>query len=69
MSRYNRGDLFTDKVINLYGYTKDVLDDILQNRKMYDESPESFPTEIELLRIYDLYKEGGFKYNYMILFN
>jgi|WetSurMetagenome_2_1015567.scaffolds.fasta_scaffold00467_15 putative DNA primase/helicase len=59
MSRYNRGDLFTDKVISLYGYTKDVLDDILQNRKMYDESPESFPTEIELLRIYDLYKEIG----------
>jgi len=57
MSRYNRGDLFTDKVISLYGYTKDVLDDILQNRGMYDESPESFPTEVELLRIYDLYME------------
>jgi putative DNA primase/helicase len=59
MSRYNRGDLFTDKVINLYGYTKDVLDDILQNRGLYDESPESFPTEVELLKIYDLYKEIG----------
>ena len=55
MSKYNRGDLFTDKIINLYGYTKDVLDDVLQNRDMYKESPENFPTEIELLRIYDLY--------------
>ena len=63
MSKYNQGgDLFTGKMINLYGYCKDTLDEILTNQAMYEESPEAFPTETELLRIYNLHliaqKEG-----------
>lgn len=42
-------------MINLYGYCKDTLDEILAARTMYEETPENFPTEIELLRIYDLH--------------
>jgi len=55
VSKYDQGDLFTGKMVKMYGYTKDTLDEILLSRDMYTESPENFPTENELLKIYDLY--------------
>ena len=54
MSRYERGDLFTEKMVSIYGYTKDVIEDILENRAMYEESKESFINECEVLSMYDL---------------
>lgn len=54
MSRYVRGDLFTEKMMKLYGYTKDVLDDIIENREMYESSKESFAAESDVLHMNDL---------------
>lgn len=54
MSKYARGDLFTEKMVGMYGYTKDVLSDIIENREMYEVSKESFVNESELLQLYDL---------------
>jgi len=54
MSRYARGDLFTEKMMYLYGYTKDVLEDIIENREMYEGDKESFANENEVLEMYDL---------------
>ena len=53
MSRYVRGDLFTSRMIALYGYTKDVVNDILENREMYESSKESFTNENDVLQMYD----------------
>ena len=54
MSRYARGDLFTEKMMGMYGYTKDVIEDIVENREMYEASKESFINENEVLQMYDL---------------
>jgi P4 family phage/plasmid primase-like protien len=56
MSKYIRGDLFTEKMINSYSMAKDVLDDLLANRETYELSKESFINENEVFRIYDLSK-------------
>jgi putative DNA primase/helicase len=54
MSRYVRGDLFTEKMMNLYGYTKDVLESIIESRELYESSKDSFTSEYDVLQMYDV---------------
>jgi putative DNA primase/helicase len=53
-----KGELFTTKMLELYGSYEDTLTQIVQNRKMYDttEDPAYNPYK-EVLKIYDLYKK------------
>jgi len=51
----DHSNFFIQKMMSQYGYCNDVLLDVLGNQEMFIESPQHFPTELELLRIYELY--------------
>jgi putative DNA primase/helicase len=51
----NHSNFFIDTMVDHYGYTSDVLTDILQNRSMYEGDPGIYSTEITLLKIFDKY--------------
>jgi P4 family phage/plasmid primase-like protien len=50
-------NFFIDMMMDYYGYCNDVLVDIVENRKIYEENGDQFPTEMELLKLFDLYKK------------
>jgi putative DNA primase/helicase len=54
---YQRGDLFTEKLNEMYGYTQETLNDLLASRESYEANPPDYPKEIELLKIYDLHQQ------------
>lgn len=56
MALYKRKEFFVDKMMGLYEYTKDTLNDIISNRTIYESDALNYPKEMELLKMYNLYE-------------
>jgi len=50
----SRDNFFVNRIMNHYGYTGDVITDILDSRETYEGSPEQFPSEMYVIKLYDM---------------
>lgn len=50
-----KGELFTSKMFDLYGSSKDLLEEYIRDRETYESAPQDYPEQVELLKMHDLY--------------